>query len=585
MAVIAALTGVVLKLNQLRNLSMEREESKADLKALTGLDDGDINWLEQKAIELSTTVTEEGVRIRQSATEILEAYKLVGSAKPDLLENRDALAEVTRETLVLASASGMKLTDAVDAATLSLNQYGADANEASRYVNVLAAGSKVGAAAVESITKVVQKAGVSAAASDVSIEQLVGTVETLAEKGIKNEEAGTALKNFFLTLQTGADEINPKVVGLQTALENLNRKQMDATEIKKMFGKETFNVASVLISGAEKVKYYTDAVTGTNIAYEQAAIKSDTLKAKLDQVKNAMNEQGIELMKELNPAITKVLGGLVNWSKHTVKLVKFISDHRAALSLLVTGIIAYNLWINRKIILDKLSVFWTEKLVVANKSLNAALKANPWMLAITILTVVIGLLVDYQRKLNKTTQTMRSLESINKKTADEYGEQASKIDALTLNINNNNLSLERRRTMLDQLKAIVPGYNAQLDEEGKLINNNTDAIKEYLKQLEKKIKFKAAEDELEELFKQQRNVTKRLEKEREEMNKAHQNLAAARFTASMQSSKAGTSGTQALNAGLNQSVKQMETLHGAAVKIVSNSEKELKELKTKFNAA
>ena len=394
MAIVAALTGVVLKLNQMRKLAMDREESKADLMALTGLGDDDITWLEQKAIELSTTVTAEGVRIRQSASDILEAYKLVGSAKPELLANREALAEVTRETLILASASGMKLTDAVDAATLSMNQYSAASDQASRYVNVLAAGSKVGAAAVESITKAVQKSGVSAASAGVPIEQLVGTIETIAEKGIKNEEAGTQLKNFFLTLQTGADETNPKIVGLDKALENLNKKQMDATEIRKMFGKETFNVASILINDAEKVKFYTEAVTDTNIAYEQAAIKSDTLAAKLDHVKNAMNEQGIELMKELNPAITRTLSSLVSWSRHTVTVVKFISEHRSTLLMLITAIIAYNTWINRKIIVDKLAVFWTEKMIVANKSLIASLKANPWMLAISDEAVINGLLVE-----------------------------------------------------------------------------------------------------------------------------------------------------------------------------------------------
>ncbi|EXY65558.1 phage tail tape measure protein, partial [Bacteroides fragilis] len=228
--VIAAITGVSMKLNQLREQRNKREEAKADVEALTGLSKDDINWLEQQAVQLSTTMTESGIRIRQSATEILDAYKLVGSAKPELLDNKEALAEVTKQTLILASASGMTLKDAVDAVTLSLNQYGDGADQASRYANVMAAGSKYGAAAVESVTTAVTKSGVAAASAEIPIEQLVGTIETLAEKGIKDEIAGTGLKKFFLTLQTGADDTNPKIVGLEKALDNLQKKQLSAAQ-------------------------------------------------------------------------------------------------------------------------------------------------------------------------------------------------------------------------------------------------------------------------------------------------------------------------------------------------------------------
>lgn len=104
-------------------------------------------------------MTESGIRIRQSATDIMDAFKLVGSAKPELLSNKEALAAVTEQTLILASASGMTLRNAVDAVTLSLNQYGDGADQAARYANVMAAGSKYGSAAVESVTKSIKSSG------------------------------------------------------------------------------------------------------------------------------------------------------------------------------------------------------------------------------------------------------------------------------------------------------------------------------------------------------------------------------------------------------------------------------------------
>lgn len=587
MAVVGALTGVVLKLNSFRNLLNEREKAKANVKALTGLDDDSIEWMERKAVELSTTMDESGLRIRQSASEIMEAYMMVGSNKPELLESKEALNAVTVETMRLAAASGMSLPKSVDATTTALNQYGASADDAAKYVNVLAAGSKHGAANVEQQAAAILKAGTIAASSNIPIEELVGTIEMLGEKGIKSEIAGTGLKTFFTRLATGANDTNPKVVGLSTALDNLNKK-VEAAEkqkvgggtalLKKLFGDEGMQTAMILSQNTEKIKEYTRAVTDTSIAYEQAAINSDTAAAKLDQVKNELNEQGIVLMKELNPAITRTLSHLVNWSKYTVTLVRFITEHRATLGMLTTAIILYTVWVNKKIILDKMQVLWNEKVLVSIKSVNTALKANPWLAVASAVLVVVGALVDYQRNQNKITQSMRSLESINKKTSDEYDGQAAKIDRLTQMINNNNLSLAVRREKLDELKSIVPDYNAQLTDEGTIINNNTEAIKKYLVELEKQIKLKAAQEELEELYKKQRLAGKRLVKEKEEEKNAATSLAGARFAASQQSSSLSTSGTKALNTGLNQSVKQMETLHSVAVKAVRATEDELQGL-------
>ena len=158
----------------MRDIAKEKEDAQAQLQALTGLDDDSIAWLTEQAEQLSTSMTDGGLRIRQSATEILQAYQLVGGAKPELLENKEALNQVTVETMRLATASGMDLRQAVDGVTLAMNQYGAAADEVSRYVNTLAAGAKFGSAEVDSVTQAVRRAGVAASAADIPIESLVG---------------------------------------------------------------------------------------------------------------------------------------------------------------------------------------------------------------------------------------------------------------------------------------------------------------------------------------------------------------------------------------------------------------------------
>ena len=114
-SMIASLTGLVLGLKALRDEQNKLEDSQASLKALTGLDDSSIEWLTGQAKVLSTTMTKEGLRVRQSADEILDAFMLVGSAKPELLGDKEALAAVTEEAMRLQAAAGdITLEQAVD---------------------------------------------------------------------------------------------------------------------------------------------------------------------------------------------------------------------------------------------------------------------------------------------------------------------------------------------------------------------------------------------------------------------------------------------------------------------------------------
>ena len=529
--VIASVTGLTFMLNQLREKRDQREDTKADVEALTGLSKENIDWLEGEAKRLSTTVTESGIRIRQSATDIMDAFKLVGSAKPELLSNKEALAAVTEQTLILASASGMTLRDAVDAVTLSLNQYGDGADQAARYANVMAAGSKYGSAAVESVTKSIKSSGVAAASANIPIEQLVGTIETLGEKGIKDEIAGTGLKRFFLTLQTGANDTNPKIVGLETALDNLQKKQLSATKIKKMFGEEGYNVASVLINEAEKVKYYTQAVTGTSVAMEQAATKSDTAAAKLAQAKNKMNEMGIELMEKLNPAIVSIMNSTTSWTGKLVDLISFLGKHSSAIITLTTIIGIYiaalkleNFWTAQTtvaskeyIAMQKLRLYW-DKIVtastliytavtatltgnlkaakVAMKELFLIMKLSPFALIASLIVGVIAVSYKWNKAIRERYDIQKTMNKLHEKSAKLYEEEKEQVGKLWNTIHDGNKSLDERRTAITKLQEIMPEYRAQINEEGKVINETTTKLDDMNAALNRNIKLKTLREEL-----------------------------------------------------------------------------------------
>ena len=560
LSVIGFLTGFTLALRAIRDERNKLEESQAGLKALTGLDDDSIAWLTGQAKTLSTTMTKEGLRVRQSAAEILDAFMLVGSAKPELLGDKEALKAVTEEAMRLqAAAKDITLNEAVDSLTLSLNQYGAAADQAGRFTNILAAGSQAGSANIASQAKAIRNAGTAAASANVPIEQTVALIETLAYRGIKDEVAGTGLKKFFLVLQTGADETNPKIVGLDKALENLKNKNMDAGAIKKMFGEEGYNTASVILQNTEMVKDFTAAVTDTNVAYEQAAINSDTAQAKLEQARNKMKLAAIDLGEKLNPALTvstnmltnvlKYLPGLIDWCKKWGGTVLWLSTILLVYATRLKIITAwYSIWNSLTKVatvlnlayaasmntlsgytvtsfgnLRKLSMLMQGHSVLlkslrtatylyaaavqvlhgrvdlAAKSLKAAwtiMSSNPIGLLVTL--VLAAATASY--KLTQRTKAYYDLNKVNEKITeksnDEYARQSSLIEQLTTKIHNNNLSNFERKKAIVQLQAIIPDYNAEIDKEGKIINENTEALDRYNAVLATNIELKEAADEL-----------------------------------------------------------------------------------------
>lgn len=519
----ATITGVSMALNTLRNNRDAKESSQAELKALTGLDDASIQWLTEQAEQLSTTMDESGLRIRQSSDEILQAYMLIGSKKPELLKDKEALNAVTIEAMRLAAAAKIDLQDAVTATTVSLNMYGEAADQAARYVNVLAAGSKEGAADVSAQAAAIKNAGVAAAGAGVSIEGLQGTIQMLAEKGIEAEPAGTALRKFFLVLQTGPDETNPKVVGLQTALENLNKKSLTAAQIQTMFGEEAFSAATILIDNADKVQQYTEAVTGTNTAMEQAAINSDTNAAKMAQYRNQIKEAGIELMERLNPSLSLLTGWTTKIIVALPTLIDWCIKYKGVIVTSAAAISAYTIAVNASTIATKLYNTWTKVATVTTAGFNTVLKANPFGLTLAGLTAIATALFSYvipnTRKAKDEQKAYNDeLEKLTK-ISDAFVDISKRADNLNkLNDRQKqNLKSDAQAELAiieDKLTKEEIAYSEQFEKEKKRIQEREDINETTRKVLMQGLdgKFKAQRQAIEALSKQRTELQNIIDK-------------------------------------------------------------------------
>lgn len=150
----------------------------------------------------------------------------------------------------------------------------------------------------------------------------------------------------------------------------------------------------------------------------------------------------------------------------------------------------------------------TSKATMALRALWATMKANPIGWLVTIIGMAVSAVTLFSDKEEEITEATGTLSNATKKATKEFDDQAAKVDALRKIIDDSNISYEQRNKALVELKSIVPGYNALLTQEGKIINNNTEAINKYLVALEKQIKLKAAQEELEEAYKKKRALVK-----------------------------------------------------------------------------
>ena len=277
-AAAAAIGGVVTSVisNQVKF-----EKSMDNFQAILGVSAGEMEYFSQEAIRMGSTTT-------QTASQVAEAYTMIAARLPQLLKSKEGLVQVTEAAIILAEAAGITVDEAGKALADSLNQTGASAYEASRYINVLAAGSRNGAGDITYLNTALEKFGSIGSTVGMSFEQLVASIETVAPKITEASSAGIYLRQVLLTLEKQNDEgLRPSVVGISQALENLAAKQLTVAEYAQMFDKRAVITAMTLVEQRDKFNELTNAITGTNTAYEQASMRTDNVKGAITRLSSA----------------------------------------------------------------------------------------------------------------------------------------------------------------------------------------------------------------------------------------------------------------------------------------------------------
>lgn len=316
----AGVAGVTSALTDAVRTSMEFERSLSGLSALTGATGEDLKFIRRQAIALSS-------QSELSARDVVEAMKLIGGQRPELLDAADGLAAVTKATITLAEASETPIEDSARALTGALGQFGKGAEYAATFVNVLAAGAKEGAAEIPYLQQAVEKSGSAASAAGLSFEQLVAVIEGVAPRFTRAEEAGTSLRAIFTKLEGQAnDRLKPSVVGIHQALANLAEQELSTAQLTKMFGLENINMARALLDARGNIRQLEGAVTGTHVAEEQARVTTDNLAGAVKELGNAWDAFILSLNRS-----DGALAGTVRWLTSLIDNVRKLSEDTSSM--------------------------------------------------------------------------------------------------------------------------------------------------------------------------------------------------------------------------------------------------------------
>lgn len=310
----AAFVGVSTSIHSAITANMEFEKSLSSLRSLTGVSADELNYFRTEAIRM-------GMDSMQSASQMVNAFKLIGSQMPELLKNKTALTQTAEAAVVLAEAAELDVPTAAKALTGALNQMGASSSEATNYINILAAASQQGSADIPYLNKAIENAGGAASSTGVKFNELVAIIEAIAPKITDAASAGTNLRNIFLTLESSTNQnLRPSVVGLSAAIDNLSKMNLDAVQLTKMFGKESVTAAIAILQEKDAFDNLSKSIKDTNTAYDQAAINNDNLSGSIGKLQSAWTSF-INTMAGSNGLLKGIVDDLrdaVNWANRAM---------------------------------------------------------------------------------------------------------------------------------------------------------------------------------------------------------------------------------------------------------------------------
>ena len=516
---------------------IEFEKKNSTLAAILGTTKKSIKDLTDEARRLGATTSYTAAQVTELQIELAK----LGFFKEDI-------KAMTPSVLKFAKAVDTDLASAATLAGATLRIFNLDAEDTERAVSTMTMGCNASALSFEYLNTAMSIVGPVANSFGFTIEETTALLGALANSGFDASSAATATRNILLNLADSSGKLALALGGpvdnledLVKGLKKLNSEGIDLNKALDLTDKRSVAAFNTFLNGTDTVLNLRDAVTGAEEGFNAMSEEmGDNVQGALNRLSSTI--EGVVLrfyeskgiLRDLIDLVTLMVegvGGMIDmfnkWGVVTYTVTAYLVSYYGGLkiatmwharfktatlaSVVAEKAHAVQLYISRAATLTYAAAQAllhknTTRCTAALRLMRIELLKNPYTALLALLMAAGVAIYQLAKKTEQASAAMKAHQEVVKKVNEEYSSQEAKIKTLVAAINDENLSNYTRKQRLAELKELIPDYNAELNEEGRLINNNKEAIDQYLVSLEKQIKLKAYQEELEELYKKKRNL-------------------------------------------------------------------------------
>lgn len=516
------------------------DDAMTNVSKYTGLTREEVKQLNEEFRKMDTrTPTEKlnalaadagrlGITSKEAIKDFVEAADIINVALGEDL-GEDAVKEIGKLAEMFGTTETMGLRGAMLATGSAINTLAQSSSASERYLmdftSRLAGAAnqaQISQANILGFASVLDQNKQQVEMSATALQKLLMNMFTAPEKYA--HLAGMSVKEFADALKNDANE------ALITFLDTLNKKGglSELAPIFKDLGLDGARASGVISVLASKIDDVREAQATANAAFtegnsvinEYAAVNNNAA-AQLEKAKKTVQDAKAALGEELIPVITKLTQQSANGIKVVSEVVKLMKEHQNLIKTLAAAYGILYLAHMKNVHAKELSAKWDgivragesagtvvtslfalakaklakNTLAAANaqKALKAAFAATPWG---AIITAVLTLASVFSFFRSKTDEAKEAQKNLTVEIEQQYNTEKKKVDELRKIIESENTSREQKLNAINKLKEIIPGYVAELDKEGRVIDNNRKAIDDYLKSLKKKIRYESLSNAL-----------------------------------------------------------------------------------------
>ncbi|MAO21276.1 MAG: hypothetical protein CMJ25_11045 [Phycisphaerae bacterium] len=427
-------------------IAADFEQSMAKVKAVSGATGEEFKSLQDNAKELGRTT-------RFTASEVsglqLEFAKLGFTAQE--------ITEVTEATLNLAQATGSDLAQSAEVAGSTMRAFGINVSETARVTDVMAAAFSNSALDMDLFQDSMKFVAPVAKNAGVSLEEASAMLGVLADNGIKGSTAGTSLRRILMEV---AGTGQPFAEAMKKSADEV----INLADAKDEVGRTASSAFLVLKEGMKDVDALTESLFASKgAAAAMAAVMDDTAEGAMKRMQSAIEGAQIEIGAMLAPVMV-VLAGIV------ADLAGKISEMSDGTRIMVSILLAIPAVIGPILLILPSLTAGLESAKLAFSGLNTTMRANPFGVVATAITLVVTGIMLLKDETVKAVTAVEALTEANKNLTLE--EQKRNIE----------VQIEQQKKLVAELEAEKAAKDAIVAEGygGKAKKEQNEATTAYL---------------------------------------------------------------------------------------------------------